>query len=158
MQPIAYNKGKGLIPPDDDDTPTDDELSSGSSQSLNLSPAKNAQESIRTKSHKRPSPHPNFNDASRKAGREAGRREYRSGQALGDPPMLPPVSSAQPAFGTTPTFYTLPRTLIQRPDDMLFSPLREHILDYKPPHGFSILAFTTFDDLTDPYDHMLHYN
>ena len=41
---------------------------------------------------------------------------------------------------------------------MLSSPLGQHILDYKPPRGFVILAFTTFDGFTNPYDHMLHYN
>ena len=35
---------------------------------------------------------------------------------------------------------------------MLFSPLGQHILDYEPPYGFAILAFTTFDGLADPYD------
>ena len=40
-QSIALDKGKGPIPPDDIDTPTDDELSSSSSPSLNLSPTKN---------------------------------------------------------------------------------------------------------------------
>ena len=41
---------------------------------------------------------------------------------------------------------------------MLFSPLRQHILDYEPPRGFAIPAFATFDGSIDPYDHMLHYN
>ena len=41
---------------------------------------------------------------------------------------------------------------------MFSSPLGKHILDYEPPRGFVIPAFTTFDDFTDPYDHMLHYN
>ena len=41
---------------------------------------------------------------------------------------------------------------------MLSSPLGQHILDYKSPHGFVIPAFTTFDGSTNPYDHMLHYN
>ena len=41
---------------------------------------------------------------------------------------------------------------------MLSSPLGQHILDYEPPQWFSILAFATFDDFTNPYDHMLHYN
>ena len=40
-QSIARDKGKGPIPPNDDDTLMDDELSSGSSPSLNLSPTKN---------------------------------------------------------------------------------------------------------------------
>ena len=41
---------------------------------------------------------------------------------------------------------------------MLSSPLRQHILDYKEPRGFVILAFTMFNGSTNPYDHMLHYN
>ena len=41
---------------------------------------------------------------------------------------------------------------------MLSSPQGQHILDYEPPRGFVIPAFATFDDSTDPYDHMLHYN
>ena len=71
---------------------------------------------------------------------------------------LSPVPPMHPAFGVTPTFYIPPSTLIQRPDDMLSSPLGQHILDYEPLHGFVIPAFPTFDDSVDPYDHMLHYN
>ena len=41
---------------------------------------------------------------------------------------------------------------------MLSLPLRQHILDYKPPHDFVIPAFATFDSSTDPYNYMLHYN
>ena len=57
-QPIARDKGKGHVIPDDVDNLTDDELSSGSSPSLNLSSIKNTRESTRTRSCKRPSPHP----------------------------------------------------------------------------------------------------
>ena len=39
---IALDKGKKPITPDDVDTPTNNELSSGSSPSLSLFPAKNA--------------------------------------------------------------------------------------------------------------------
>ena len=74
------------------------------------------------------------------------------------PCTLPPVLLPQPAFGITPTFYILPAALIRRLDDMLSSLLGQHILDYEPPHGFSIIAFTTFDGSVDPYDYMLHYN
>ena len=41
---------------------------------------------------------------------------------------------------------------------MLSSPLGQHILNYKPPQGFVMPAFTMFDGSNDPYDHMLHYN
>ena len=62
------------------------------------------------------------------------------------------------AFGTGPTFYMPPTALIHRPDDMLSSPLGQHILDYEPSRGFVIQAFATFDGSADPYDHILHYN
>ena len=166
-QPIANDKRKGTVDPDDVDTPTNDELSSSNSPSLNLSLAKNTRESIRTRSHKRPSPHPTFSDdvsgASRKARREASKRQYQPSQASGNPPMLPlstlpPAPPAHPTFGTAPIFFVLSASLIWRPDDMFSSPLGQHILDYKPPHEFFIPAFTTFDGSTNPYDHMLHYN
>ena len=48
--------------------------------------------------------------------------------------------------------------LIRRLDDMLSLPLGQHIFDYKPPRGFVIPAFATFDGSVDPYDHILHYN
>ena len=63
MQPIACDKGKEPIAFDDVDTPVDDDLSLGSSPSLSLSPTKNARESTKTRSCKRPLPHPVFSDA-----------------------------------------------------------------------------------------------
>ena len=78
VHPITRNRGKEPIIPDDVDTPVDDELSSGSSPSLSLSLTKNARESTKARSHKRPSHHPAFSDvvsgASRRARREAGKR------------------------------------------------------------------------------------
>ena len=50
-----------------------------------------------------------------------------------------------------------PVALIRRPNDMLSSPLGQHILDYEL-HRFVISAFTMFNGSADPYDHMLHYN
>ena len=41
---------------------------------------------------------------------------------------------------------------------MLSSPLGQHILDYDPPHSFSIPSFAMYDGSSDPYDHMLHFN
>ena len=76
--PIARNNGKEFIVPDDVDTSADDELSLSSSPSLSLSPTKNAQESAKAKTRKRPSHHPAFSDvvsgASRRARREGDRR------------------------------------------------------------------------------------
>ena len=165
MQSIARNKGKDPVVLDDVDTPVDDELSSGSSPSLSLLLIKNARESTNAKSRKRPSPRPTFNDAisgaSHRARREADRRQNRPNQAPGNPSVLPssvmpPMPPVHLAFGVEPMFYMPPAALIRRPDDMLSSPLGQHILNYEPPRGFVI--FITFDGSTNPYDHMLHYN
>ena len=72
--------------------------------------------------------------------------------------MMPPMPLIRPAFCTGPTLYMPHAALIRRRNDMLSSPLWQHILDYEPPHGFVIPAFPTFDGSTNPYDHMLHYN
>ena len=71
---------------------------------------------------------------------------------------IPPMQLLHPAFGTRLTFYMPPAPFIRGPDDMLSSSLKQHILDYEPPHGFFIPSFTMFDGSIDPYDHMLHYN
>ena len=47
---------------------------------------------------------------------------------------------------------------VRGPQDLLSTPLGQHILDYDPPRGFSIPPFTMYDESSDPYDHMLHYN
>ena len=75
MQPIACNKGKGLLVPDNFDTLENDELSLGSSPSLNLSLAMNTQKSTRTRSYKRPSPHLTFSDAVSGASRRATKKQ-----------------------------------------------------------------------------------
>ena len=41
---------------------------------------------------------------------------------------------------------------------MLSSSLGQNILDYEPPHRFSIPPFSMYDGSFDPYDHMLHFN
>ena len=48
--------------------------------------------------------------------------------------------------------------MIRSPEDILSSPLGQHILDHEPSHEFVIPTFTMFGGSTDPYDHMLHYN
>ena len=118
-QPITHDKGKGVIVPNNIDTPGDDELSLGNSPSLNLLSAKNTWESTRTRSRKRPSPHPVFSDAisgaSRRVRREASRRHYRLSQASGNSLVLlsgtlQPVPLEHHAFGTTVMFYIPPAT------------------------------------------------
>ena len=132
VHPITHHKGKEPVIHDNVDTPEDDELSSGSSPSLSLSPSKNIPESIRAKSHKKPSHHPAFSDAisgaSRRAKREARKRQNKPGQAHGNVLVLlagtmPPMSFIHPTFGTGPTFHMPLVALIRRPDDMLSLPL-----------------------------------
>ena len=146
-------------------------MSSGSSPPLSLSPTKDARGSTKTKLRKRPSHHPTFSDVvsgtSRRARREAVRRQNQLVQALGNTSvfpegtmprvltagMMPSMPLVHLAFRTRPTFY------VPLADPMKHSsPLGQHILDYELPHGFVISAFSTFDGSFDPYDHMLHSN
>ena len=124
MHPIAHNKGKEPIIPDNVNTPANDELSSSNSPSLSLSSAKNAHECKKARSRKRSSHHPAFSDVvsgtSHRAGREAGK--MRQNQPYQTPRnalvlpigtmtlvfpagMMPPMSLVHPTFGTRPTFY-----------------------------------------------------
>ena len=139
MHPIARNRGKKPIIPDDVDTPADDELSLSNSPSLSVSLEKNAQESAKAKLRKRPLYHPAFSDAvssaSHRARREADKRHNQPVQAPGNasvlpegtvPPillagMMPPMPLVHPAFGIGPTFYMPHAALIRRPDNMLSS-------------------------------------
>ena len=61
-------------------------------------------------------------------------------------------------FGATPAPQMVFAPAIRGPQDMLSTPLGQHILDYDPPRGFSIPPFAMYDGSSDPYDHMLHYN
>ena len=148
---IAHNRGKGPIIPDDVDTPADDEFSSGNSPSLSHSSVKNSRESTKAKSRKRPSHLPALSDvisgAFHRARKEVGKRQNQSVQVPRNasvllegtmPPalsasMIPSMLFVHPAFGTRPTFYMPPTALIPLPDDMLSSPMGQHILDYEPP-------------------------
>ena len=47
---------------------------------------------------------------------------------------------------------------IRGPQDMLSTPLGQHILYYDPPRSFTIPPFAMYDGSSNPYDHMLHYN
>ena len=49
-------------------------------------------------------------------------------------------------------------TTIRGPEDMLSSPLGQHILSYKSSRGFVIPLFSMYDGSSDPYDHMLYFN
>ena len=95
----------------------------------------------------------------REANKKQNQLEWPIGNASMLPAgMIPPVLLLHHAFGTGPTFYMPSAPLIRGPDDMLSSPLGQHILDYEPPRWFAIPAFTMFDGSADPFDHMPHYN
>ena len=92
--PITRNKGKEPVILDDVDTPVDDELSSGSSPSLSLSPTKNARESAKAKSRKRPSQSNGQAKASNKTILIALKKRLHSakGKWVDDPPgVLRPI-------------------------------------------------------------------
>ena len=52
----------------------------------------------------------------------------------------------------------LTSTTVRGPEDMLSSPLGQHILSYEPLRGFVIPSFAMYDGTSDLYDHMLHFN
>ena len=155
-------KGKEAIIPDDIDLPADDELSSSSSPLLHRSSFSNATEAhSRKRSSRRPSR--SISVARHQTGREPSRgqqppilaQQYAPNPTGGLPRPLP---SIYPPFGATPTPQMVFTSVIRGPQDMLSTPLGQHILDYDPPRGFSIPPFAMYDGFSDPYDHMLHYN
>ena len=70
----------------------------------------------------------------------------------------PPGPSIYPSYGASLAPQMIAHSTARGPLDMLSTPLRQHILDYDPPRGFSIPPFAMYDGSSDPYDHMLHYN
>ena len=81
--------------------------------------------------------------------------QYVPDRAGGIPPLVPPV---YPAYGTAPIPQMIAPFVVRGPQDMLSTPLGQHILEYNPPRGFSIPPFAMYDGSSDPYDHMFHYN
>ena len=72
--------------------------------------------------------------------------------------VAPPLPFMYPTFRAAPASHKLTSTTIRGPEDMLSSPLGQHILSYEPLRGFVIPSFTMYDGSSDPYDHMLHFN
>ena len=70
----------------------------------------------------------------------------------------PPLPFGYPAFGTAFFPFMPVPTAVRGLEDMLSSPLGQHILSYEPPHGFTIPPFTMYDGSSDSYDHMMHFN
>ena len=70
----------------------------------------------------------------------------------------PSLPFMYPTFGAAPAPHMLTSTTVRGPEDMLSSPLGQHILSYEPPRGFVIPSFAMYDSSSDGYDHMLHFN
>ena len=78
---------------------------------------------------------------------------------LGGAGGLPtPVPSMYPPYGAAPAPQMIVPSAVRGPQDMLSTPLGQHILDYDPPRGFSIPPFAMYDSSSNPYDYMLHYH
>ena len=70
----------------------------------------------------------------------------------------PSFLHARHPLGALPVPHAALYPPVQGPYDMLSSPLGQHILDYEHPLGFVIPPFAMYDDSSNPYDHMLHFN
>ena len=70
----------------------------------------------------------------------------------------PSLPFRYPIVGAAPILYMPAPTTIRGLEDMLSSPLGQHILSYETPCGFSIPPFTMYDGSSDPYAHLLHFN
>ena len=139
---VKQNKGKEPIRSEDSDATADDELSSDSSLLLDLSPPKN---NVEAESRKKPrvvlvcpsAACPVWckeNSAEKGGSRSAPLKTYPVWLG-GAAPSLP---FGYPTFGAAPVPYMPASTVIRGHEDMLLSPLGQHILSYEPPRGFSI--------------------
>ena len=159
---VKQSKGKEPIWPDDRNAAMNDELSSSSSPLLDLSLPKN---NVEVESRKRPPRRSNrsINGMPRQIRREFNRERRQSDHAPEDVPTwqrgaAPSLPFGYPTFGATPAPYMPAPTTIRGQNDMLSSPLGQHILSYESPRGFFIPPFAMYDGSSDPYDHMLHFN
>ena len=162
-EPLARaNKGKELVLPDHSDHQADDELSSDSSPLPRRSPPLSNAEA---ESKKRPPRQ--FSRAM-----SGTRRRIRKEDSMDRPrSQLAPEHITTRFEGTAPPFlharypseappvsHAALYPPVQGPYDMMSSPLGQHILDYEFPRGFAIPPFAMYDDSSDLYDHMLHFN
>ena len=157
--PVQPSKGKDPILPCDSDPPKNDELSSGSSSLPHLSPPQN---NVKAESRKRPPTRSNrsISGICHRTRREVSRDRHHSELAPANMPaqhggMVPPLPFMYPTFGDAPVLRLVSFTAVRGPEDMLSSPLGQHILSYEPPRSFVILSFSMYDGSSDPYDHML---
>ena len=137
--PVKQNKGKEPIRPKDNDIAADDELSSGSSPLPNPLPQKN---NVEAESRKRPSQCSSRSVSGMpcQVRREFSRERRQTKRAPENVPAwlggaAPPLSFGYPAFRTALVPFMPIPTAVRGPEDMLSSPLGQHILSYEPPHA-----------------------
>ena len=160
--PIQPNKGKEPVLPGESDPPADDELSSGGSPLPDRSPPKS---NVEAESRKRPlrCSSRSVSGVHYRVRRDACRDRRHLVLAPEHIPallggMAPPFSSLHLPFEAAPVPHMVSFSVVRGPEDMLSSPLGQHILSYEPPRGFVIPPFAMYDDSFYLYDHMLHFN
>ena len=96
---------------------------------------------------------------------EYGENSAESNNSRSSPPKMCPrwgvassLSFMYPTFRVAPAPHMPTSITVRGPEDMLSSPLGQHILSYEPSRGFIIQSFAMYDGSSDPYDHMLHFN
>ena len=127
--PVVRDKGKKPIVLDDADIPTNDELFSNSSP--NLSPAKSNKDRSRQR-HSHCSVFSKSNSDTFR--RETSQGQNQSNKELGNAFTLPTgamplMQSSYPAFRTGPVLHIPLATVIRSPNDILSSPLGQHVLN-----------------------------
>ena len=160
--PVKQNKGKEPIQSEDTDAAANDELSSGSSPLPDTLPPKN---NVEAESRKRP-PRRSRRSVSgmpRRVRMEFSKERHQTERAPEHIPAwlrgtAPPLPFGYPAFEMASIPFMPVPTAVWGPQDMMSSPLGQHILSYEPPHGFTIPPFTIYDGSSDPYNHMMHFN
>ena len=147
---------------EDNDVATDDVLSSNSSPLPDPLPIKN---NVELESRKRSPRHSSqsVNDMPCRVRGEFSRERWQSKRAPENIPVwlggaAPPLPFKYPAFEAAPVQFMPVPSVVRGLENMLSSPLGQHILSYEPPQGFSIPPFTMYDGSSDPYDHMFHFN
>ena len=152
---VKKNRGTEPILPGNSDTVADDELSSGSSPLLDLSPLKN---NVEAKSRKRPPRHSSCSVSGmhHRVRREISRERRQSEQApenvptwhRGVAPLLPFIYST---LWVAPAPHMLTST-VRGPEDMLSFPLGKHILSYELPVA---LSYNLLPCMMAPLIHMI---
>ena len=56
-----------------------------------------------------------------------------------------------------PTTRALPDFISQWLNDMLFTPIGPHIINYEPPKGLVVPKFMMYDVTSDLFDHIMHF-